>query len=141
MTKVCTKCKEEKEIENNFSVHKSGPRKGKIGSECKLCRNKRLRGYRKRNPDLIREIDRKARYKYRYGLSPEDIITNGSCCICGQINKKLVADHCHSSGLFRDFICYSCNTLLGSIENPDKLSHIISYLDKHNSPVMIYFSP
>lgn len=41
----------------------------------------------------------------------------GLCFICKE-PKPLVVDHDHKTGMVRALVCYSCNTLVGGIENP-----------------------
>lgn len=33
----------------------------------------------------------------------------GRCAVCGYGRGRLEADHCHNTGLFRGFLCHSCN--------------------------------
>ena len=40
------------------------------------------------------------------------------CGICGRPNDRLVQDHCHSTGLVRGLICYSCNSREAFSEAP-----------------------
>ena len=85
--------------------------------------------WRKENPEKYKENYTKGRLKYKYGLTAEEVITEGECPICLR-HKRLVIDHCHSKGHVRGFICYNCNTLLGHIENEDKMKRVYSYLER-----------
>lgn len=123
--KTCSKCEESRPL-TSFNQYKTGRRAGTYQAECKLCRNARLRDYRKRNPARLRRIDRKARLRHRYGIT-EELPTQGICPICLR-DKRLVVDHDHSTGLFRGLICYNCNTLLGHVENKEKFQRVLSYL-------------
>lgn len=54
-----------------------------------------------------------------------------SCEVCGRRNGKhgIAFDHCHQTGAFRGWLCYSCNTILGHADdNPEILSKLIDYL-------------
>lgn len=93
--------------------------------------------WRLRNPEKAKLMYKRARYR-KYGLELAEVKREGECPICLK-EKKLVVDHCHTSGLVRDFICYNCNTVLGHIENPDKLKRIVEYLTRHKSPVSSSF--
>lgn len=133
MIKICTFCKTLKSL-SEYHQYKSGPRAGKIWSQCKQCRKEQLYEWRKAKPEHYKKLYTKGRYRSKYGLDEKDVKKFGECPICRQ-EKKLVVDHCHHGGQVRDFICYKCNELLGHLENSEKLSHVITYLDKHNSPV------
>lgn len=53
------------------------------------------------------------------------------CLICGTHDdeRKLVADHCHTSGVYRGAICGSCNTGLGMFyDNPSAVQRAVLYL-------------
>lgn len=97
---------------------------------CKTCESLRIKSWRKANPDAQKIIDRRARYKSTYGLDVDTVPTKGDCPICLRSDLKLVVDHCHTHGHVRDFICYSCNTLLGHIENKDKMQKVKEYLER-----------
>lgn len=52
----------------------------------------------------------------------------GDCAICGW-HGHLHWDHDHSTGLFRGWLCPSCNLALGHArENPNTLQKMIMYL-------------
>jgi hypothetical protein len=64
-------------------------------------------------------------------------ITKGHCRICdGFYGAKLQMDHDHNTGLFRGFLCNSCNSGLGFIEK------LWPYMDKVeiylNKPMVRY---
>ena len=45
----------------------------------------------------------------------------------------MVSDHCHSTGLLREFICGQCNSGLGMFrDNKDALFAAAMYLQKHD---------
>ena len=56
-----------------------------------------------------------------------------SCECCGANDVKLDLDHCHETGMFRGFICRSCNKTIGikgdSYKTLKKLESDQIYLD------------
>jgi Recombination endonuclease VII len=54
------------------------------------------------------------------------------CEVCGRRNGRhggIALDHCHKTGVFRGWICFSCNTILGHCaDNPEILRKLIDYL-------------
>lgn len=67
----------------------------------------------------------------KYHRNKSSIRRFGTCPICTQ-DTKLVADHCHQTGLTRDPICRKCNMLLGlANDNPALLRRAASYLEHH----------
>ena len=66
--------------------------------------------------------------------------TKSGCCeICGTHRGSLHMDHCHSTGLIRGWLCFTCNTGIGSLKD-DKalLQNAISYLVRHNKKELRY---
>lgn len=56
----------------------------------------------------------------------------GMCPICGR-EKRLVYDHNHKTTRFRDWICISCNLILGLVRDSTLTLEIaIEYLEKHH---------
>lgn len=50
------------------------------------------------------------------------------CAICGR-ERKLVADHDHGSGRYRNKLCFPCNTGLGMFQDdPTILQRAVKYL-------------
>jgi hypothetical protein len=53
------------------------------------------------------------------------------CDVCKR-RANLVVDHCHKTGIFRGWICNSCNFALGlTHDDPQILRRLARYLDKH----------
>lgn len=57
------------------------------------------------------------------------------CEICSKPDigrwKTLHFDHCHQRGVFRGWICNSCNVVLGYVnDDPDHLRKLIAYLER-----------
>lgn len=62
---------------------------------------------------------------------PTKTLLFGVCPIC-KIESKLVLDHDHTTNMFRDFICSSCNKMLGfSFDNMNTLLNAIKYLKSY----------
>ncbi len=135
--KKCSKCFQEKSLDC-FHQYKTGRRAGTFWAECKECRYTRLRSWRKKNPEAYKEHYRRARYKTVYGLRDEDVPKVGDCILCGKEQVKLVVDHCHQTKKVRGFICYSCNTVLGHLENDSKMLNCLNYLLKNNSKALVF---
>jgi hypothetical protein len=147
MSKICSKCKVEKDTK---LFHKSTKTSSRCQPSCKDCRNSlsksdgyrskhRLQAqqWRKNNPIKEREIY----IKYKYKISPNSyqgllIKQNGTCAICKQIctvNPNLSVDHCHLTKKVRGLLCDRCNKGLGFFkDNPDLLIEANKYLQKGN---------
>lgn len=77
--------------------------------------------------------------KYREMYAKQD----GKCAVCGfpetrkssrsNETARLCLDHNHETGEYREFLCHSCNTMIGKAgESIDILKKAISYLRKHS---------
>ena len=116
MTKTCSKCKKEKELDQ-FSKDSSA--KNNIRSQCRLCCSIWNKEYNKNNTHKRRRY----KDKRRYGLTSKqsDIVSQlrieGLCMCCGiggALNRynKLYVDHDHNTGAVRGLLCRKCNTAL-----------------------------
>lgn len=117
-TKVCSICKEEKEVKDFY------PRKdttdGYLG-RCKTCHN----------------ADQSFRYWQikKYGHTMPEV-----CDCCGKPPstsgkglgiKKLCFDHDHETGEFRGWLCFDCNQSIGKLgDNLEGLLKAVAYLRK-----------
>lgn len=46
--------------------------------------------------------------------------------------NPLAIDHCHKTGKIRGLLCFSCNIILGHVEEKqNRLQNLIDYLQKH----------
>ena len=51
------------------------------------------------------------------------------CEVCGELNLRIVFDHCHAAGHFRGWICDRCNKVLGMVKDSDLiLNQLVRYL-------------
>jgi Recombination endonuclease VII len=98
----------------------------------KLAAIRRARDWEKKNPEKHREVIRRSRLKWRYGLTQEQINEllakqNYACLICGDDISALkwCIDHDHKccSGTrtcgkcFRGLLCKRCNSGLGMLKD------------------------
>jgi hypothetical protein len=57
----------------------------------------------------------------------------GKCAICQQ-KSKLVIDHCHKTGHFRELLCGKCNSIIGfAADRPEVLVAAAEYVSKWNA--------
>lgn len=129
--KICTKCKQNKNIED---FYKNAKRKDGRQTFCKVCSNARRIQWGRENPDKIRK------YKLRndYDLSVEDFELmlkeqNNRCKICKKefVNSLLRhIDHDHKTGRVRGILCNKCNLMIGWYESIPDHKTILLYLQK-----------
>lgn len=95
---------------------------------CVRCKKQWRRDREKHSPKHNSSLYR------NWGITPEKYLQmceeqEWRCTICKNIPKKLVGDHCHSSGNFRGLICSHCNSGLGFFKDrPERLLAAIEYL-------------
>jgi hypothetical protein len=136
-TKICTKCKIEKTVEE---FGKERTRGNRPRAECKPCELIRSRGRVYKKPSSQQIL--KHNLKKKYGISLQDYEDmfdrqEGLCVICQtppKIGQLLCVDHDHKTGKVRQLLCQRCNSTLGRIENnPGLLQKMIDYLQEHRS--------
>ena len=138
--KQCTKCKEEKSLDDfhNSSQNILGKR-----WQCKACDRVAALRYRKKNAIRYKQSGRNYQIKKKYGLSSQDFdmmmnSQNNSCDICGTHIKdygkdKFDIDHDHTTGKVRALLCGQCNTSLGLAKDDQViLMRMIEYLEEHS---------
>jgi len=124
-SKICTKCRVLKNLENFVRVDKPNKR----ASWCVSCvaSQQRERGpvyrarvseIRKRDPLRFRRYMLKNRFGITYEQWLEIFEAQGRCCkVCGSsepgTKKGWHTDHDHVTGRMRGILCHSCNILLG----------------------------
>lgn len=103
------------------------------GKENRARRNERLSRWRRENPRAARANDERKRLRKSYGITPSEVAAmalaqSGKCALCEQ-EKRLVVDHCHSTGRVRGLLCHRCNTSLGWLEaHPSVFQRLAKYL-------------
>lgn len=154
-TKICSKCKEEKIIDDFTSRGKSKTTGLSLKScVCKKCKNRirevarkanmtearkeankrRKKRFNEKNPDA----SRRSWLRVNYGIDQEDynnllISQNNSCAICGKDKnpngRALSVDHCHTTGIIRGILCADCNSGIGYFKDSiQALEKAIEYL-------------
>lgn len=139
-SKKCENCKEIKA----FSLfYKNRNNKDGLQYYCKVCADTNIKLSRQKKEDriTIKEQQRNAHLKHKYGLTQELFLDkleeqHYNCAIC---NSKLEdkghntqIDHCHTTGKVRDILCQHCNRGLGSFKDSiENLKIAIKYLEKY----------
>lgn len=143
MTRVCTKCKVEKPLEDFNKAPK-----GKYGRQahCRMCHAAKMKAHNSKAE--IREKNRlyaethAKRTHERHGLSLEQYQVlldkyDGNCWTCRTVQAQCI-DHDHSccpstwscGKCVRGVLCSHCNRGLGMVlDNVETLQRMIDYLD------------
>ena len=125
--KKCTKCGVTKDLQEYYTIKKSGRQHG----SCKECFKKKTKESRKRlGSDRAKDRD----LRWRYGITLEYYNKmDQNCNICGSSDEgrgfKMNVDHCHLTGKVRGLLCNSCNRGLGLL-GEDNLEKAILYLNR-----------
>lgn len=156
--KLCRGCGVSHQI-GSYSLRPNGRGGFKRRSRCKPCEANEARRHRALNPGRVRRTKRAYNESHRTsvrrwarrshwrkkGLNPDEVerllaCHSGKCEICKRHQDKvrtLHADHCHYKGLFRGFICSSCNIGLGHFKHSvERLRAAIKYLKTKNGRVL-----
>lgn len=92
--------------------------------------------YRDSNPEKMKN----AKLRYAYGITLAEYnkmreVQSDSCAVCkrheSELSKKLVVDHCHTTGKIRKLLCSPCNVRLGVLENKEFVEMATAYLKEH----------
>ena len=126
----------------------------KSQQKCKEKKKVYMKIYELENKEKIKERNKKWKNKNKekirdqnlkrmYGISSldyENILESqhGKCCIClihwtqTKENRKLVVDHCHTTGKIRGLLCMNCNKSLGFLkDNKEIISNMLIYISKN----------
>ena len=87
--------------------------------------------YRKSQCQTCRRIQR----QIHQNLKRVHTIPAEACQCCGCERRKLVLDHCHTTGIFRGWLCQRCNTAIGMLgDTEEALRKALTYLVRsHNN--------
>lgn len=149
--KVCTSCKEEKEL-TEFNRSYKRPNGTQIWKpRCKVCDSQfyldkyhsktveEKRSFRKRNRCNTPKYHKNYRLGVKYGITIEVFEEmyhqqDGKCYICkDECGDDIHVDHCHKTSKVRKLLCRACNTGLGMLkEDVDILRKCVEYLEEHN---------
>lgn len=100
--------------------------------ECSFPSKKKWKIYRDNWVNKYPGVEQEVKYRHRYGVELSQIRKKpNNCELCGTAHKKIVFDHCHSTGAFRGWICDPCNIALGNVkDNPELLRKMADYLEE-----------
>jgi Autographiviridae endonuclease VII len=139
--KTCTKCLQEKPLEEFYRIGASRTAKTADGlfGECKVCNRARAREWQrqKRASDPTYASDVALRSNYGITLAEYEALLaeqGGGCAICGVTEpggrgKRFHVDHDHETGAVRALLCHGCNTGLGAFgDDVDRLMSAVAYL-------------
>lgn len=133
MTKVCTKCGEDKPF-SEYGKHKKG--KHGLRSQCKPCVSVQNTAY-------LKNYDKRF---WRYSMTTEDynsmLEKQGGKCVCGATDpgrgyEAFCVDHDHSccpgekscGKCVRGLLCHNCNVALGLLDDDvERMMGLASYL-------------
>lgn len=150
--RTCRACETTKPL---TEFHRTPNGTGRIGRcrDCINANNKVRRGndaaYKAKHSAYNREWYRKnyararhgierARLKFAYGVTPEQIADarqaqNNLCAICKR-PRFLVIDHDHRTGRFRGMLCKACNIAIGQFgDNSEGLRIALAYLERNEA--------
>lgn len=127
-TKKCTKCKEDKVLED--FVQYNSKKEGRViyFGWCKDCKARYDLTRNQRNKNLVASHGLEE-CSYLILLNCQD----GVCKICKQppTNKPLFVDHCHKNNIIRGLLCHSCNIGLSNFkDNPELFREAARYLEE-----------
>lgn len=146
--KNCSCCKKVKPF-SEFGNNKKAAN-GKQ-SWCKLCMIEKVKRWQKKNYEKYRadgkawqeaNAEKLKQYRRRYDLRKKYGLTEaqyeelfvrqgGRCAICNTKPKRIVVDHCHSTGIVRGLLCGNCNVGLGHFGHDlERLQKAQDYLTK-----------
>ncbi len=153
MTKICTKCKIPKPLEE---FGRRADRRGGAAcvSRCKDCLSDAHKLWRQK-PGVKQEILKRRhrwliakgpeqndrRYRKTYGISLETYdrmfqAQGGVCAICHcpeRFGRRLAVDHCHTTGKVRGLLCSAHNTGLGLFQDSLlTMENAVEYLKSHS---------
>lgn len=108
--------------------------------KCKACNQEKHLRKKRQEPQYWDKYTPGANLRNRRNsgcLNPTDEIKSGPCEICGVFKKSLCFDHNKRTGLFRGWLCRTCNFGIGyAREDVRVLNRAIGYLSLHNTSTL-----
>lgn len=139
MTKICSKCQEEKPKE--FFRSRGGSQKHLLKSYCNSCLQQDHKKWVSSNQETVKRYRAKDKWTLkkrcsRHGITPEEFWAmyeeqDGCCPICDEVveAEDSAIDHNHETGQVRGILCKTCNRALGLLkDSPSNLSRAFDYL-------------
>ena len=130
--KSCSSCKQNKSAQD---FHRDKTTKDGLKYTCKVCTGKYISNLGKTSANAKAGIIKRNRIKNiqgTFGISVDEyekLMESNTCGICGANDRRMVLDHCHSSGKIRGALCANCNIGLGHFkDNVDLLNKAIKWL-------------
>ena len=115
--KACSLCRTERPFEDFWKSRSTGDG---YATWCKACyKDRKASGVW---PSQSGRHRKSAYMKNRYGLTLDQLdamahAQDGRCAICEETpQRRLVVDHCHTSGRVRGLLCHRCNVQLAPLE-------------------------
>ena len=151
MLKLCSNCKEKKEL---VMFSKNKHTKDGLNTWCKACNailakswrkvesnKERVKQWRSNNIEKCTAHARKSNLNIKYNMSIKEYnvlleAQNNKCLLCSKSpednGKALSVDHDHQTGKIRGLLCDNCNKGIGFLkENIETLKNAIRYLETH----------
>ena len=135
--KVCTKCKEEKPLDQFYLRKTRGDGTTQRRPRCIPCSNADTRAYQQTEEN--REARRNLTLQKVYGITLEEYnllldYQGGGCAICGKkatkaLKRNMYVDHDHDTGEVRGILCTQCNSGIGLLgDSTERLDKAKEYL-------------
>lgn len=119
---ICKKCGVRQPPEN-FEHRKTG----EIKHKCRACQRK--------HSQTVAKLKRETPYPSLDYSCPICEKTLTEIAVHGQRNlQQWVLDHCHETDTFRGWICFNCNSGLGSFsDSSETVRRAVQYLERHEN--------
>lgn len=97
------------------------------GATCIVCQINKANKWNKAHPEVNRQTQRRLK-----GLPLPTRPAPDRCECCGKTcNRHLALDHCHTTGRFRGWLCFACNSGLGKLgDTAEGLRCALRYLER-----------
>jgi hypothetical protein len=128
-TKVCSECGESLTLDKYYRDTRRIGTPGEYRDECRRCAQRIRKEHGNTRAEKLLQNYRLSEADYNYLVE----LQRGVCAGCrrsqASLTRPLVVDHSHTTGMLRGLLCYSCNQVLGLVEdNPFVLEGLAAYL-------------